>query len=443
MPTRDCHQASTFDVAERHDSAAVFQRQDAAVVDVSGRCRSCRSSASKLGQPFEARGQEQSAAGRRARHDPLARLAHSKWPRRRAVYDAKADSVRGSRALHFTPPDTGTFFFHTHCNSVEHFGRGLVGALIVEGDEIAPSDADIVLMMKDWRYRADGAFLPFTTDEGAAKAGTSGTVRSINGVTKPVIDVPASAQRARAAATMSTRCEFQKSASRARTAAIIAVDGNPCGPMPLSIVADGTGHRVSISCCARRRLAAWCGVMDYFSPNRSLLAELSRKASRCAATSSWQRRCGNAVCASAISPRPSACRWHFRRRPPAKRLAALRDLPAIEIGSLCLTTRTFWAINKQAWPSADHKNLGPPLAKLQSRAELHIRTAEPDAARPSDPYSRPHVRGVQTRACASCRRFAPIPCCCFRRSVSRWHWSPASRASGCSIAISSSIRRPA
>jgi FtsP/CotA-like multicopper oxidase with cupredoxin domain len=77
----------------------------------------------------------------------------------------------------FTPPDTGTYFFHTHCNSVEHFGRGLVGALIVEGDEVQPSDADIVLIMKDWRIGRDGGFLPFTTDEGAAKAGTSGTLR--------------------------------------------------------------------------------------------------------------------------------------------------------------------------------------------------------------------------------------------------------------------------
>ena len=79
--------------------------------------------------------------------------------------------------------DTGTFFFHTHCNSAEHFGRGLVGALIVEGDEIVPPDAEYLLMMKDWRVSPEGTFLPFSSDEGAAKAGTSGTIRSINGIT--------------------------------------------------------------------------------------------------------------------------------------------------------------------------------------------------------------------------------------------------------------------
>ena len=38
-------------------------------------------------------------------------------------------------AYDFVPPDTGTFFFHTHCNTAEQLGRGLAGILIVEGDE--------------------------------------------------------------------------------------------------------------------------------------------------------------------------------------------------------------------------------------------------------------------------------------------------------------------
>ena len=59
----------------------------------------------------------------------------------------------GEGSYAFTPPDTGTFFFHTHCNTAEHIGRGLVGAFIVEGDEIEPADAEFVLMMKDWRDR--------------------------------------------------------------------------------------------------------------------------------------------------------------------------------------------------------------------------------------------------------------------------------------------------
>ena len=35
----------------------------------------------------------------------------------------------GEGSYAFTPPDTGSFFFHTHCNTAEHIGRGLVGVL--------------------------------------------------------------------------------------------------------------------------------------------------------------------------------------------------------------------------------------------------------------------------------------------------------------------------
>ena len=39
----------------------------------------------------------------------------------------------------FTLADTGTFFFHPHCNESGQVGHGLAGVLIVEGDESVPS----------------------------------------------------------------------------------------------------------------------------------------------------------------------------------------------------------------------------------------------------------------------------------------------------------------
>ena len=50
----------------------------------------------------------------------------------------------------FTPPDCGTYFFHTHCNTVEQLGRGLQGTLIIDGDAVDRYDADVVLLMRDW-----------------------------------------------------------------------------------------------------------------------------------------------------------------------------------------------------------------------------------------------------------------------------------------------------
>ena len=59
-------------------------------------------------------------------------------------------------AYSFVPPDTGTFFFHPHCNTAEQLGRGLAGVLIVEGDETEPYDADVPIVLRDWRIDEDG-----------------------------------------------------------------------------------------------------------------------------------------------------------------------------------------------------------------------------------------------------------------------------------------------
>ncbi|MEQ1652234.1 MAG: multicopper oxidase family protein [Hyphomicrobium sp.] len=262
----------------------------------------------------------------------------------------------------FTPPETGTFFFHTHCNSVEHFGRGLFGALIVEGDEVARSDADIVLMTKDWRIGSDGRYLPFSTDEGAAKAGTNGTVRSINGVTKPVIVVPASANvRIRLLNVDVTR--ISEIGFEGADAVIIAVDGNPCTPIPLTSWRFGPASRLDI--LLRTPLdGSTIRLIDYFSKEPVVLTELTARGKPI-------RR--DRFTATPLRPIPYAkanlelaerLTFAFSATATGAGVAALSETNGFEIGKLCLSTRTFWAINKQSWTSVDHKTLGPPLAKL-------------------------------------------------------------------------------
>ena len=147
----------------------------------------------------------------------------------------------GEGRYSFVPPDTGSFFFHTHCNSTEHFGRGLMGVLIVEGDEIAPPDAEYVLLMKDWRIGPDGTFLPFSTDEGAAKGGTPGTVRSVNGEASPVITVPSSAD-VRIRFYNLDPMRISEIGFENAEAAIIAIDGNGLEPITLEVLAHGDRH---------------------------------------------------------------------------------------------------------------------------------------------------------------------------------------------------------
>lgn len=264
----------------------------------------------------------------------------------------------------FTPPETGTFFFHTHCNSVDHFGRGLVGALIVEGDEAQASDADLVLMMKDWRLDAGKAFLPFTTDEGAAKAGTAGTVRAINGVTNPVYAVPASGNiRVRLLNVDPVR--ISEIGVEGTDAAIIAVDGNGCAPIELGTWRLGPAGRLDILMRAPKS-GQVAQLVDYFSAEPVVLAQLVGD--------------GPEVRDDAFTPTPLLTMpFKVADRRAAEQLdftfsatatgsaiaAAAVGGEALLIGKLCLSKRTFWAINKQPWSSVDHSDLGPPLASLK------------------------------------------------------------------------------
>ena len=65
----------------------------------------------------------------------------------------------------FTPPDAGTFWYHSHANSLEQLGRGLAGAFIVEEREPVAVDRDLVWMVADWRLNPDGQLIEITSLE--------------------------------------------------------------------------------------------------------------------------------------------------------------------------------------------------------------------------------------------------------------------------------------
>lgn len=58
----------------------------------------------------------------------------------------------------FTPPDAGTYWYHSHYLSYEQVGRGLFGPLIVEEREPPEVDHDITAMFADFRMTPDGQF---------------------------------------------------------------------------------------------------------------------------------------------------------------------------------------------------------------------------------------------------------------------------------------------
>ena len=76
---------------------------------------------------------------------------------------------------HFTPPDAGTYWYHSHYQSHEQVARGLMGPLIVEEQNPPDVDHDITAVLADWRLDEDGQLTEeFTVMHDLAHAGRMG-----------------------------------------------------------------------------------------------------------------------------------------------------------------------------------------------------------------------------------------------------------------------------
>ena len=59
----------------------------------------------------------------------------------------------------FVAPDAGTFWYHSHSRSWEQVARGLYGPLIVDETTPPDVDADIIVIVDDWRLDNDATFI--------------------------------------------------------------------------------------------------------------------------------------------------------------------------------------------------------------------------------------------------------------------------------------------
>lgn len=266
----------------------------------------------------------------------------------------------------FTPPDAGTYFFHTHCNTVEQLGRGLEGVLIIDGDTTEPYDADIVLLLRDWRIDPGSArFASFSTPRGAARAGSYGPLRSVNGVSNPEIELPAEGDcRLRLINTDPTR--IMQISVEGADAAIVAVDGIALPALALTEWAMGPAMRLDIVLRAPGT-GEIARLIDSSGDGRVVLARLLG-----AGAPRRTRAFDPAPLRAARIPAPdlaSATRLAFRFQSndsgAALALAAPGPGPVAALDSLCLSSRTNWTINGAAWADRDHARIPAPLAVLQ------------------------------------------------------------------------------
>jgi FtsP/CotA-like multicopper oxidase with cupredoxin domain len=257
-------------------------------------------------------------------------------------------------AYRFTPPDAGTFFFHPHCDTVEQLGRGLIGALIVEDEAY---DDDVVLVLKDWRIDERGRFLPLFTPSGASRAGTFGTLRTVNGLVAPAIDLKARSNvRVRMINADPTRIA-EIGVQQGGTARVIAIDGNPVAPFALETWRLGPGMRLDLL------VAGDVQVLDYFAPSPVLLASLRAGGGT-----------GRAPVFAAPATEDFAGAMQHTLALGQGAAADVPDAPPILLpdgrridvaDSLCLAQGAFWTLDGHSWPGRDHAHLPPPLLDLK------------------------------------------------------------------------------
>ncbi len=265
----------------------------------------------------------------------------------------------------FTPPDAGTYFFHTHCNTVEQLGRGLAGIIIVEGDEVEPFDAEEVLVLKDWRIDEKGTFMPFFTPEGASKRGSFGTIRSCNGATNPTIETPARGDvRLRIVNVDNTRVMML--GVEGAEAYVIAIDGIACPPFPLETWMLGPAMRFDVL-IRTPDTGKTARLVDYFAPKPIPLATFHSIGPNLREPEFQVR----ALRAGRIAPPDldNAKKKTFSFSAAAGKgqiaTAPSEGFEAQLLGSLCLSFQPNWAINGTVWPSRDHSEVPPPIETLK------------------------------------------------------------------------------
>ncbi|HEX3483699.1 MAG TPA: multicopper oxidase family protein [Micropepsaceae bacterium] len=273
-----------------------------------------------------------------------------------------------------TPPDAGTFFFHPHCNTVEQLGRGLAGVLIVEDG--AAFDDDVVCVLKDWRVAKDGSFLPFLTLDGAARGGTFGTLRTVNGLAAPRIKVPPNANiRLRVLNLDSTR--VSDIGLQGAEGSVIAIDGNALSPFTLDTWRMGPAMRMEVA-LRTPDAGSTVALVDFFAAEpvvlATLVAEGAGKPSSARTSALPAVTLSDADIANAetheLKLSASATASDYSGLAPI----VLPDGRTIDVlDTLCSTQRTMWAIDGTPWPQTGHEHLPPPLMTLARGTSVRLR----------------------------------------------------------------------
>lgn len=284
----------------------------------------------------------------------------------------------GGRFSYNVPlPDGGFYFFHPHCDETGQVGRGLFALLIVDDpqERKVHFDAECFIVVKDWRLGEDGQWIEMSTDEGAATAGTFGTVRATNGsVVPPRVEVPAYGDvRVRAIVADATR--VIDLGTDHDDAALIAVDGQALLPpavtdhLPDGIWRMGPAMRADLQ-VRMPGPGQEVKVYDYRSNEPYLLTTLVAVDKGLKKTPFKPKALPASTAPMPDLARPKTLDFLVQVSAGATSIGVpLPDndpLAKAVVDSLCVGAKTHWAISRDSWATEEALRLPPPLSQLSA-----------------------------------------------------------------------------
>lgn len=130
-----------------------------------------------------------------------------------------------------TPPDAGTYWYHTHMRSWMQLAMGLAGVLIVEEEDPPKVDRDLVFAIDDWRLD-DGMQMDsrsFGSMHDWSHGGRLGNFITVNGKSEPSIDV-SSGERIRLRLLNIANARIMNLLFNEAGVSVVAIDGQPVKP---------------------------------------------------------------------------------------------------------------------------------------------------------------------------------------------------------------------
>jgi len=131
----------------------------------------------------------------------------------------------------FSPPDAGTYWYHTHMRSWAQLALGLAGVLIVSEQNPPRVDQDLVFAIDDWRLdrnmQLDNASLGSMHDW--SHAGRLGNFITVNGHAEPKFEV-AGGERIRLRLLNIANARIMHLLFNEPGISVIAIDGQPVEP---------------------------------------------------------------------------------------------------------------------------------------------------------------------------------------------------------------------